>query len=452
MKTGSLRLRLFVAGAASVVLALGLAAVGLLLLFERHVERRVVLELESDLRQLVSGVTRNADGTLQVSQVPAEPRFLEPLSGVYWQIAQQPDGPVLRSRSLWDTMLDLPPDVLGNGDVHQHLVRGPGGEQVLAVERSVELPASLGGHRIRVTVAVHHAEIAAAARNFGADLAPALGVLALVLIAAGWAQVTVGLRPLDSVRRRLGEVRAGRAARLGTTFPDEVRPLAAEVDHLLEAQEEAIARARARAADLAHGLKTPLTVLASTAEDLRARGDAAMADEVASVADGMRRHVERELVRARAGLPARGGPPQAIRPIVDRVVGVLRRTPRGHDLDWQIQLDERLSATIDAQDLAEMIGNLAENAAKWTSGTVRFTGDADDDGVMIAVEDDGPGIPDDAVGVALVRGGRLDEAQPGTGLGLAIVSDLVEAYGGSLTLGRSPLGGLRAAIRLSARH
>jgi hypothetical protein len=215
MKTGSLRLRLFAAGAASVVLALGLAAVGLLLLFERHVERRVVLELESDLRQLVSGVTRNADGTLQVSQVPAEPRFLEPLSGVYWQIAQQPDGPVLRSRSLWDTMLDLPPDVLGDGDVHQHLVRGPGGEQVLAVERSVELPASLGGQRIRVTVAVHHAEIAAAARNFGADLAPALGVLALVLIAAGWAQVTVGLRPLDSVRRRLGEVRAGRAARLG---------------------------------------------------------------------------------------------------------------------------------------------------------------------------------------------------------------------------------------------
>jgi signal transduction histidine kinase len=435
-----------------VVLALGIAAVGLWLLFERHVERRVVLELESDLRQLVSGTTREADGALQVSRMPAEPRFLEPLSGIYWQITQQPEGPVLRSRSLWDTTLDLPPDVLGDGEVHQHLVRGPGGDRVLAVERSVELPTSLGGQRIRVAVAVHHAEITAAARDFGADLLPALGVLALVLIAAAWAQVTVGLRPLDSVRRQLGEVRAGHVARLGTAFPDEVRPLAAEVDHLLAAQEDAIARARARAADLAHGLKTPLTVLASTAEDLRERGDTAMADEVASVADGMRRHVERELVRARAGQTSRGLPPQVIRPVIDRVVGVLRRTPRGHDLDWRIQLDERLSATIDAQDLAEMIGNLAENAAKWTSGTVRFTGDADDDGVMIAVEDDGPGIPDDAVGVALVRGGRLDEAQPGTGLGLAIVSDLVEAYGGSLTLGRSPLGGLRAAIRLSARH
>jgi signal transduction histidine kinase len=452
MKTGSLRLRLFAAGAASVVLALGIAAVGLLLLFERHVERRVVLELESDLRQLVGGLALDPNGVLQVSQLPAEPRFLEPLSGVYWQIAQQPDGPVLRSRSLWDTTLDLPPDVLRDGEVHRHLMRGPGGEQVLAVERSVELPASLGNRRIRVAVAVHYAEVAAAARGFGADLAPAIGVLALVLIAAAWAQVTVGLRPLDSVRRQLGEVRAGRAERLGTEFPDEVRPLAVEVDHLLEAQEEAIARARARAADLAHGLKTPLTVLASTAEDLRARGDAAMADEVASVADGMRRHVERELVRARAGLPSRGGPPQQIRPIVDRVVGVLRRTPRGQDLDWQIQLDDRLSDTIDAQDLAEMLGNLAENAAKWTSGTVRFTGSVDGDGVMVTVEDDGPGIPDTAVGAALVRGGRLDEAEPGTGLGLAIVSDLVEAYGGSLTLSRSSLGGLRAAIRLPPRR
>jgi signal transduction histidine kinase len=141
-----------------------------------------------------------------------------------------------------------------------------------------------------------------------------------------------------------------------------------------------------------------------------------------------------------------------IRPVIDRVVGVLRRTPRGHDLDWRIELDDRLGATIDAQDLAEMLGNLAENAVKWASSMVRFTGTIDGDGTVIVVEDDGPGIPDDAVGTALVRGGRLDEAQPGTGLGLAIVSDLVEAYGGTLTLGRSPRGGLRAAIRLPARH
>src|SRR5664279_2771272 len=205
MKTGSLRLRLFAAGAVSIVLALTIAAAGLMLLFERHVERRVVLELEADMRQLVSGLNRDAAGVLEVIRFPAEPRFQEPLSGLYWQIAQQPDGTVLRSRSLWDSVLDLPPDELADGEVHRHAVRGPEGASLLAVERFVTLPATLGGGRIRVAVAEDNREIAAAARAFGADLVPALAGLALVLIAAAGAQVTIGLRPLDAVRRRLGE-------------------------------------------------------------------------------------------------------------------------------------------------------------------------------------------------------------------------------------------------------
>jgi signal transduction histidine kinase len=245
-------------------------------------------------------------------------------------------------------------------------------------------------------------------------------------------------------------VRTGRTARLGTAFPDEVRPLAAEVDHLLEAQAQAITRARARAADLAHGLKTPLTVLATTAEDLRDRGDTVLADEVASVADAMRRHVDRELARARAAHPGREGRPVAALPVIERVVSVLRRTPRGHDLDWRIDVPAEADVAVEAQDLAEMLGNLAENAAKWASGVVRIA--ADPNGSLLTIEDDGPGIPEAAIGTALVRGGRLDEAQPGSGLGLAIVSDLVETYGGTLTLDRSPLGGLHAAIRLPLRR
>ena len=406
MRRGSLRLRLFAAGAVSVVLALAIAAAGLLLLFERHVERRVVAELEADLRQLVSGLNRDAAGALEVSRLPAEPRFLEPLGGMSWQIVPQPPDPALRSRSLWDSVLDLPPDTLGDGEVHRHRVRGPDGLPVLTVERSMTLPASLGGGHVRVAVAVDNREISAAAGAFGADLLPALAGLALVLVTAAWLQVTIGLRPLDAVRRRLAEVRAGQTVRLGNTFPDEVRPLAAEVDHLLEAQEKAIARARARAADLAHGLKTPLTVLAAIAEDLHDRGNTTAADEVASVAGSMLRNVERELARARAGMPSRGGPPQAVRPVIDRVVGVLRRTPRGHDLDWQIDLGDNLGAIIDPQDLAELLGNLAENAAKWASTTVRFSGNTAETAIVIVVEDDGPGIPDTALDSALTRGTR----------------------------------------------
>jgi signal transduction histidine kinase len=385
---------------------------------------------------------------LQINRPPAEPRFLEPLSGLYWQIALEPDRPLLRSRSLWDTALNLPADVLRDAEVHRHTVQGPGGATLLAVERSVVLPAIIGDRGIRVVVAIDRSDIHAAVRAFASDLVPSLALLALALIAAAWVQVSIGLRPLDAVRRRLGEVRAGREARLGTAFPDEVRPLAAEVDHLLEEQAKALARARARAADLAHGLKTPLTVLASVAEDLRAAGDSAMADEIATVADGMRRHVECELARARAGLASRAGTPQSVAAVADQVIGVLRRTPRGHDLAWTNAVPDDLRVSVDAQDLAEILGNLTENAAKWAMRAVRIAGESQGDEILVSVDDDGPGIPEEKIETVLARGGRLDETQSGSGLGLAIVGDLLDAYGGSLALRRSSLGGLRAEIRL----
>ncbi|MCC2652662.1 MAG: sensor histidine kinase, partial [Microvirga sp.] len=419
--------------------------------FERHVERRMALELEVHLRQLVSGLGRRTDRSLEVARPPAEARFQEPLSGLYWQIVVEPNGPVLRSRSLWDMTLNLPTDHLADADVHQHTISGPGRSSLLAVERSVALPANLGGARIRAAVAVDRSEIHAAGRAFAADLVPSLALLAAFLVAAAWVQVAVGLRPLDAVRRRLHHVRAGREARLGTAFPDEVRPLAAEVDHLLDAQEAAIARARARAADLAHGLKTPLTILASDAEELRKRGETDIADEIATVTDGMRRHVERELVRARAGMRARVGALQSVRPVLDQVVAVLRRTPRGHPLDWEIAVGDDLAVPVDAQDMAEIIGNLGENAAKWAASRVRVEGRWEGGAVNFSVEDDGPGVPEDQIGTVLARGGRLDEAQPGTGLGLAIVRELTEAYGGSLSLQRSSLGGLSAEVRFPSK-
>ncbi len=266
MTRGSLRLRLLAAGGASILLALALAGLGLVLLFERHVERRMALELEADLRQIIDGLGRApGGGTLELLHPPAEPRFEEPLSGLYWQIAGAGEATpsagagavILRSRSLWDATLRLPPDPLQGGEVHRHVVPGPGGASLLAVERQVALPESLGGGAVRVVVALDRSEIHAAGRGFALDLAPSLGLLAAVLVAAAWVQVTVGLRPLDTLRRRLAAIRAGREARLGAGgFPDEVRPLATEVDELLDAQDAALARARARAADLAHGLKT----------------------------------------------------------------------------------------------------------------------------------------------------------------------------------------------------
>jgi len=456
---GSLRLRLLAAGGASVLLALALAGLGLVLLFERHVERRIELELESHLRQLIDGLDRAPNGALELARPPAEPRFAEPLSGLYWQIAEEPPearGTVLRSRSLWDAALRLPPDPIASGEVHRHTVPGPGGASLMVVERRVALPARLGGGAVRAAVAVDRAEIHAAGWAFAVELAPSLLALAAILVAAAWVQVRVGLRPLDALRRRLAAVRAGREARLGAAgLPDELSPLVAELDHLLEAQDAALARARARAADLAHGLKTPLTVLAAQATLLRDQGQGKLAGEIEGVAEGMRRHVERELARARAGA-GRAARQAAPAPVARQVLAVVGRTPRGQALDWELEIPEELTAEADEQDLAEMLGNLAENAAKWARERVRISGGSTglpEGGVMLAVEDDGPGIPESEAETALARFGRLDATKPGTGLGLAIVGDLVEAYGGSLALGRSPqLGGLRAELRLPGRR
>ena len=268
MSIGSLRLRLFLAGVVAVLIALGLSAFGLVLLFERHVERRMAADLTVVLDDLVSGLDRDAEGQLQVSEEPGDPRFDRPLSGLYWQVAREPNRVVARSRSLWDFELPLPTDKLSESAVHQHRIAGPRGTSLLAVERRVVLPARLGGGAVRVVVARDVADLSELTRNFGTDLAPFLVIIALLLIGAFGAQVAVGLAPLKAVRARLAAIRSGAAERLGSALPEEVQPLAGEIDALLDARDKQVSLARARAADLAHGLKTPLQVLAGGVERL----------------------------------------------------------------------------------------------------------------------------------------------------------------------------------------
>ena len=189
-------------------------------------------------------------------------------------------------------------------------------------------------------------------------------------------------------------------------------------------------------------------MLSSDVEELRAQGEMRIADEIAAVAATMRRHVDRELARARLGSRPRHGPAVAVRPVVEQVVSVLCRTPRGHELVWEVAVDDEATTTLDAQDLAEVVGNLADNATKWAQSRVWILGRRERDAVVLVVEDDGPGIAGDQLAAVTARGGRLDESRPGSGLGLAIVTELLEAYGASLALGRSSLGGLRADVSL----
>ena len=265
-------------------------------------------------------------------------------------------------------------------------------------------------------------------------------------------QVAVGLAPFDRLKLAVSDIIQGRTRRLRVEVPSEVRPLADEINSLLEAQDQALARARARAADLAHGLKTPLQVLAADIRALRLKGEAQIADEIGAVAETLRRHVDREMARARSGSAAAGAAHEAnFRDIAGRVVNVLQRTPRGQELDFAIEAADALTVPLDEADLAETLGNLAENASRFARRHVRIAASRTPAAVEIAVADDGPGIPAEQRELALARGASLDTRNGGTGLGLAIVADTAEAYGGTLRL-EDAAPGLRAVVTIPRRN
>ncbi|RBI70907.1 sensor histidine kinase [Roseovarius sp. TE539] len=437
----SLRLRLALAGAVAILTALGLAAFGLSQLFGAHVERRAVAEMGVQLDQVLAGLERGPDG-LELARAPADPRFRRPYGGLYWQI-EGPDG-LQRSRSLWDSALDLPADTLGDGGVHVHRLPGPEGGALLVLERSVTLPARIGGGSARAAVAMAAAELDAARHAFMGDLAPYLGLLALVLTGAGWAQLGVGLRPLRGLGTRVAALRAGRAERMGEDWPQELRPVAGEIDALLAAREAETARARTRASDLAHGLKTPLQALMGEAARLREAGAVGQAEGIEDTARAMRRTVDRELARARTA--ARAGDASAdAGEVAERLVAVLRRTPGGGRLDWWVDIPTGTRVALDPADLSEALGALAENAARHARNRVSVCAVSQDGRVLLSVTDDGPGIAPDRRAALPARHGRADES--GAGLGLAIAAEIAEAAGGRLTLSDADPG-LAATLEL----
>ncbi|HEY1361652.1 MAG TPA: sensor histidine kinase [Xanthobacteraceae bacterium] len=452
MRWRSLRLRLVAGGIMAILVALTVAGGGLVFLFERHVTRTVGDELAVYLKQLIAGIDVDAEGRLAVTRPPADPRFSEPLSGLYWQIAAD-GGELLRSRSLWDTALEPPPDSPEPGEVHQHVITGPAKARLLLAERVVRLTVEGRPVAVRVAVAADLARISAAVAGFSRDLVLALVLLGLVLALATVVQVSLGLQPLVALRRGIADVRAGRVHHLAPAVPVEVQPLVEEVNALLDAQERELERSRGRAADLAHGLKTPLAALAGDARRLRERGEDEIAGDIESVAEAMGRHVDRELarVRARGSVRRKEGLATALAPLVHSLVRTLSRTPSAARVSFEAQIPDGLSIPIDRVDLAEVLGNILENAARHAASRVRISATSPPAGPSISIEDDGEGIAPAVQAGVVQRGVRLDQHQDGAGRGLAIVQDLLDAYGWRLSLGTSDrLGGLEAVIAAAA--
>jgi len=443
-QSGSLRRRLLTGAGAFILAAIALSAIGLGALFEQHVKRWIDIEIEAHIDQVIAGLNRDSSGRLVVTPEPDHPRFQEPLSGLYWEVAVD-QGPTIRSRSLWDYVLKLPAAAV-DGEAHHYRVEGPGHQLLYLMQRHIELPARLGGAQARVAVALNEAEVKAAVWQFAKALAPYLAVLAALLITAAWVQVSFGLKPLGEVKDRIAAVRTGTQSRLGDSFPEEVQPLAREIDTLLDARDEQIARARMRAADLAHGLKTPLQVLSGHISRLQDRGLRDVASDLEIATRSMQRHVDRHLARARLAAGQKSAS-TSVDDAVDQLMSVVRRTPAGEKLNFTTDIPADLRAAIDKDDLTEALGNLLENACRYARTDVTITATRDGDAVIVAVLDNGPGIAEEDAASALSRGTRLDAKGAGAGLGLAIVSDIAEAWSGRVNFVR-PAGWFGVTLML----
>jgi signal transduction histidine kinase len=455
MRANSLAFRLFLWAAALTVVILIVTGVALSSLYRQAVERTFDHRLDVYLRTLVADVASPEEGTDKFPQSIGEPLFELPLSGWYWQVTRldTPKPEVHSSRSLWDSNLPRLADgentAAGSGGYRKGYAQGPEETRLRLVERNVDLGDD---GRYLITVAGDASEIDNEMLSFDRTIGAIFAALAVALLLTTVLQVRFGLAPLKRISESLAAIRSGRAERLEGEFPVEIAPLARETNALIDANREIVERARTHVGNLAHALKTPLSVIVN---EMAARGDDPLAQKVIEQADIMRDQVARQLERAR--LVARStvvGTLIDVPPVVTALARTMEKLHCERDIAIAVDVPDQVRFRGEQQDLEEMIGNLVDNACKWARSRVAIEVLADGtaaDGkakVRVIVDDDGPGLSPAERGQVALRGQRLDESKPGSGLGLSIVVELAGLYNGVLTLGTAPIGGLRAELAL----
>src|SRR5262245_50152280 len=458
MRVNSLALRLFVSATAVTVVILLITGVVLSSLYRDGVERSFDRRLGVYLKTLVADVAAPEEGE-KISQSLGEPLFELPLSGWYWQVTKlsSPKPEVRSSRSLWDAGLphleDLTVPTAADG-TRKRYGPGPEDQRLRLLERTVDLGDD---GRYLVAVAGDALEIDDETQGFDRAIAVTFGALAIVLLITTMFQVRFGLAPLKRISEGLAAIRSGKAERLEGRFPVEIAPLARETNALIDANREIVERARTHVGNLAHALKTPLSVIVNEAV---ARSDDPLAVKVREQAHVMRDQVQRHLERARIAARATVvGTVTEVAPVVTSLARSMEKIHRDRGIAIDIEAPRETRFLGERQDLEEMVGNLVDNACKWAQSRVAVEVlpdrvEAERSTLRVVVDDDGPGLTaserERERVQAARRGNRLDETKPGSGLGLSIVVDLAALYGGALTLGTAPIGGLRAELVLPA--
>ena len=446
-RTGSLTRRMIGVAALWIIALLLLGGFAL----DRVLSRSIVANFDEQLVRVLNSMIGASEigpaSEVRFTRPPADQRFIEPYSGLYFQISGN-GADTFPSRSLWDRRLEVSND---HNDVKPHLydsnefsaVGHP--EPIRVAERDAILPGS--PVRWRFQVAQSRETIDDQIRQLRSTLFWSFLALGIGLIVLAALQTFYGLWPLRRMRQEVASIRSGTRTRIGEDFAAEVRPLTEEINQLLAHSEAQAEEARRHAGNLAHALKTPLTVITNAAT----ADSPDLDDTIIREASVMRRQIDHHLARARA--IGRRATVQARARVWDSLEAVQRAMDRLYEgVTVDIAGTHDAEVRVERQDLDEMVGNLVENAAKYGGGRVFVTVEPKDRMVDIVVEDDGPGIPESDIGSLFTRGARLDTTgKPGTGLGLAIVRDVAEIYGGSIHLEQSEdLGGLLARLTLPA--
>ncbi|MTI43715.1 histidine kinase [Roseibium hamelinense] len=450
----SLAGRLVLVAALWSTLALAVGGVFLVSLYRAAGERAFDAQLDVHLKTILAEMLPDAVSQLQMTkaadiQTPrslGEPRFSLPLSGWYWTVRRTGDSDLLfASPSLVGDPLNVPD--LGEKDAMASFVEGPANQEVRVLQRRIEVD----GQSLVIAVAAATADFRAELNEFSRSVAITLVVIWIGLVGAIFLQVKVGLRPLARLRSSLADVREGKADRIDEDLPSELAPLAVELNALIVSNKEIVERSRTHVGNLAHGLKTPLSVIANEARST----EGPFASKVAEQAQVMSTQIQHHLERARMAAQRRViGVSADVEPALARLVRAMAKINRDRLDDIAFSCPDGLKFRGEQQDLEEMAGNLIDNACKWAGTHVAVSVQKVESGhsaralFEVLVEDDGPGLSEEERKVAVKRGRRLDETVPGTGLGLSIVADLAALYGGELALERSQLGGLKARLVL----
>ena len=442
-RAGSLTRRMIGVAALWIILLLLAGGFALDRVLTRTIESNFDEQLTVVLNSLIASAEIGPEGEVTFNREPADQRYIEPYSGVYYQISGA-GADAFPSRSLWDRRLRVQTGHADLDEVHEYDSYEFTDEPLRVVERDAQIPGS--DVRWRFQVAQSRELIDDQLQKFRSTLFWSFAVLGAGLLILAALQTVYGLWPLRRVRREVAMIRSGEETRIGDDFPAEIRPLTEEINQLLAHSEAQAEEARRHAGNLAHALKTPLTVLTNAAT----ANAPDLVDAVCREALVMRRQVDHHLARARAIGRRTSG--QARAKVWDCVEAVARAVNRLYeDVTVDIAGDKDADVRVERQDLDEMLGNLVENAAKYGGGRVFVTVEARDRWIDILVEDDGRGIPEQEREAIFDRGARLDTEKPGTGLGLAIVRDVAQIYGGGISLEESEdLGGLLARLTLPA--